>query len=156
MAGTLLMPPPHLTLPTNQSLSQLHGKVPSVITEASGYLLCTYKNLLRRFSSRFWLSSFHTCSLFLSTKQRMLDKFCPIPKCLTTHSSYHRFLLMQLLVSSQLRLKAKKSQGREATLLKGPTFLPRGRVGARGLQPPLLNHATSFANQAHDQIVSMV
>ena len=30
--------------------------------------------------------------IVLSTKQRMLDSFCPISKCLTTHLSYHRFL----------------------------------------------------------------
>ena len=31
-----------------------------------------------------------------------------------------------------------------------------GRIGVGGLKPPLLNHATSFANWTEDRVVSMV
>ena len=60
----------------------------------------------------------------------MLNRFCPIPQCLTTHLSYYRFLLMKLLVA---KTKSNQSQGREATLFKGPTVLPRVWVPVGGL-----------------------
>ena len=36
-ADLIIMPPPHPTLPNNQSFSPKPGKAPSVIGEASGY-----------------------------------------------------------------------------------------------------------------------
>jgi hypothetical protein len=47
----------------------------------------------------------------------MLDIFCPIPKCRTTHLSYHRFLVMELLVPT----KNNQSQGQRGHSFQGPT-----------------------------------
>ena len=48
------------------------------------------------------------------------------------------------------KTKSNQSQGWEASLLKVPLSAlclgTDGRVGAWGLKPPLLSHATSFAN----------
>ena len=78
---------------------------------------CTYKNMLRRFSSRF--GSFLRCSLFYLPYHDMLDSFCPISKCLTTYSS----ILPSVFVSGASRAliaktKSNPPQGHEATLLK--------------------------------------
>jgi len=80
--------------------------------------------------------------IVLSTKQRMLGSFCPIPKRLTTHLSYHWLLLMKGAPRALIakRPNNNQSQGREATLLKSPILLPHvevlmdtnGRVGAWG------------------------
>ena len=35
----------------------------------------------------------HKCWLFYLPSNDMLDSFCFIPKCLTTHISYHRFVV---------------------------------------------------------------
>ena len=48
----------------------------------------------------------------------MLDIFCPIPKCLTTHLSYHRVFVNGALRALIAKTKSNKSQGREATFLK--------------------------------------
>ena len=55
----------------------------------------------------------------------MLGSFCPITECLTTHLSYHRFMLLELLVP--LTAKAKKQPITRAggDTFEGPTFLPR-------------------------------
>ena len=54
----------------------------------------------------------------------MLDSSCPILKCLTTHLiSYHRFFVNKAPHALIAKTKSNQSQGREATLLKGPTFL---------------------------------
>jgi hypothetical protein len=47
----------------------------------------------------------------------MLDKFCPILKCLTTHLSYHQFFY-ETLCALIAKSKNNLSQRREATLLK--------------------------------------
>ena len=54
----------------------------------------------------------------------MLDGFCPIPKCLTTHLSYHRFLVDGVPCALIAKTKSNQSQEREATLFRGPPFLP--------------------------------
>ena len=56
----------------------------------------------------------------------MLDSFCPIPKsCLTTHLSYHQFLLMELLDRALIaKTKSNPITRAEGATFKGPTFLP--------------------------------
>ena len=81
----------------------------------------------------------------------MLDSFCPIPKCLSTHLSYHRFLVIELLiVPSQLRLRPTNHkdmrQHFQRSYILASCLGTDGRIGAWGLKPPLLNHATLFAN----------
>ena len=81
--------------------------------------------------------------------------------CSYTHLSYHWFLLMKLLVPSQLRLKATNHKsGRQhfqRSYILASCLGTDGRVGSFiSLKPPLLNHATSFANQARHQIMSMM
>ena len=56
--------------------------------------------------------------IVLSTKQWMLGSFCPIPKCLTTHLSYHRFLVNEAPCALIAKTKSNQSQGQETTLLK--------------------------------------
>ena len=136
------------------------GKAPSVIAGASGYPNAPTRTCSGDFTCEFQLSSFHTWSSFYLPSNDMLDSFCPIPECMTTHLSYHRFLLMELLVLSQLRLKAtNRKSGRQhfqKSYVLASCLGTDGRVGAEGSKPPLLNHAMSFANQARHQIMSTV
>ena len=46
----------------------------------------------------------------------MLDSFCPIPKCPTTHLSYHRFYAAPRALLA--KTESNQSQEREATLLE--------------------------------------
>ena len=56
-------------------------------------------------------------------------------------------------VWAKYKTKSNQSPERKGDTYKNPTFLPHvqvvdtnGRVGDGGLKPPLLSHATSFAN----------
>jgi hypothetical protein len=67
--NSTIMPPPHWLdqitniFPLKSRWSSLGSREGTQLSQ------CTYKNLLWRFSSRFQLSSFHTCSIVLSTMQ---------------------------------------------------------------------------------------
>ena len=100
-----------------------------------------YKNLLWRFSSRFKSSSFHTCSSFYLPNNDMLDDFLAIPKCLTTHISYHRFLLTEFLVPSQLRLKATSHKGRRRNFHN--SYILASCLGTKGEEGRCLRLITS-------------
>ena len=73
---------------------------------------------LEIFGVGFKLSSFHTCSLFYLPSNEMLDSFCRIPKCLTTHLSYHRFFVNGVLRALIAKTKSNQSLGWVVTLLK--------------------------------------
>jgi hypothetical protein len=75
--------------------------------------------------------------MVLSTKQGMLESFCPIFKCLTAHLSYHRFLLNGAPSGLIANTKSNQSQGREATLLEVlySCLMSRYRWEGRCLRP---------------------
>ena len=54
----------------------------------------------------------------LSTKNDMLDCFCPISKCLITHLSNCPFFVNEALCALIAKTKSNQSQGQEATPLK--------------------------------------
>ena len=65
----------------------------------------------------------------------MLDSFCPIPKCLTTHLSYHRFLVdgapRALIIA---KTKNNHTQGQEEKVLHPCLMSSRFRWEGRCLR----------------------
>jgi hypothetical protein len=63
----------------------------------------------------------------------MLDSFCPIPECLTTHLSYHQFFFNEAPKAYALiaNTKNKQSQGPKKTLLKVLHSCPIPRYSRR-------------------------
>ena len=55
--------------------------------------------------------------IVLPTKQWRLGSFCPMPKCLTNHLSYHWFFVNEAPCALIAKTLSNQSQGREATLL---------------------------------------
>ena len=72
---------------------------------------CTYKNLLQIFSYRLSLSSFHTCSLFYVPSNECWIVFVPSPNALPLIYLTIGFFIMELLLASQIRLKATNRKG---------------------------------------------
>ena len=89
---------------------------PSVIVEASAYPNLTTRTCYGGFQVGLVKSLLHMF-IVLSTNQWMLHNFCLIPKCLTTHLSYHHFLLLEAHAVIA-KIKSNQSQGWEVTLLK--------------------------------------
>ena len=126
--GAQLMPPPHLNLPNNRSLSQKPGKALSFIVEVSNYPNAP----TRTCSGDCWVGlRFHTWSLFYLPSNECWIVFVPCPNALL-------FIYLTITTSCVLtdNTKSNKSQGREVTILRilHSCFMSRYRWEGRYLR----------------------